>query len=182
MSNHFLIGTLIFTLCLTGCGANQPRHNIDLSPCSITAEPIVGSQDMAILDMSDSRLGIVRVLDGKPFCPKNKCDHRKIIIHPGEHAVIFSYIKSYSVLGPGGMDPVKLTFIAKQGKTYRAIVKTTGIIGWNYNCRIEEESTGQIVAEIEGCDRDEIRWPAMQEVFDAYGGRQKYIESRCYSK
>jgi len=177
---HCVVWILAFALTLVSCGVISPRHEDRLLPCSITAEPIMASKEMATLDMSDSRSGIVRTLDGKPFCPQKPCDYHTIALPPGQHEVIFSYVKAYSVLGPGGRDAVELTFGARAGETYRAIVKTTGIIGWHYNCRIEEVSTGQIVDEIEDCDRDEIRRPAIQAVFDAYGGRQEYIDAQCY--
>lgn len=133
---------------------------------------------MATLDMSDLRDGVVRTLDGKPFCPQRRCNYQTIALLPGEHEVIFTYLKSYSVLGPGGSDPVKLTFIAKPGETYHAIVKKAGY-SWRYKCKIKEASTGQMLTELDDCDRDEIRWPAIHEVFDAYGGEQKYIDSQC---
>ena len=175
-----LVGIAAIASALAGCGAISTRHEGVLLPCGIGAEPVEASKDMARLDMSDSRSGLVRTLDGKPFCPQRRCDYATIVLPPGEHELIFSYLKSYSVLGPGGRDPVKLTFTARPGETYRAIVETTGIIGWRYNCRIEEAGTGHIVDEIDACDRDEIRRPAMQEVFDAYGGRDAYIEAECY--
>lgn len=174
------VGILGFALALVSCGVISPRHGDSLLPCGINAEPTIASKEMATLDMSDSRSGIVRTIDGKPFCPQKPCNTRTIILPPGEHEVILSYVKAYSVLGPGGRDAVALTFAAKPGEVYRAIVKTTGMIGWHYNCRIEEESTGKTVDEIEDCDRDEIRRPAIQAVFEAYGGRQEYIDAECY--
>jgi hypothetical protein len=156
------------------------RAKSTLLPCGITAEPVAQSGEMAMLDMTKSREGLVRTIDGKPFCPKQRCNHQTIVLPPGKHDVIFSYVKSQSVLGPGGKDAVKLTFVAKPGETYQAIVKTTGLIGWSYNCKLVEVSTGRTADEIDDCDRDEIRGPAIQAVFDSYGGRQEYIDANCY--
>jgi hypothetical protein len=180
MKWHYVVGISGIVLALVGCGSAATKREGALLPCGITAEPVTPSEEMATLDMSKSREGLVRAFDGKPFCPKRRCDHQTIVVPPGKHDLIFSYLKSYSVLGPGGRDAVKMTFVAKPGERYRAIVKTTGVIGWKYNCRIEDVSTEQIVAEIDDCDRDEIRGPAIQAVFDAYGGRQEYIDAKCY--
>jgi hypothetical protein len=175
-----VVGISALVLAVGGCGSATTRHESTLLPCGITAEPVAPGGEMAKLDMTKSREGLVRTFDGEPFCPKRRCDHRTIVVPPGKHDVIFSYMKSYSVLGPGGRDAVKMTFEAKPGETYRAIVSTTGVIGWSYNCKLVEVSTGRTVAEIDDCDRDEIRGPAIQAVFDSYGGRQKYIDADCY--
>lgn len=176
---RYIVVISLLAISLSGCGTSSPRHDDTLLPCDISAKPVMTSHNMATLNMSGSRDGIVRTLDGKPFCPQRPCNYNTIALPPGKHEVIFSYLKSYSVLGPGGSDPVKLTFIAKPGETYNVIVKKTGF-SWKYKCAIKEASTGQIVTEIDDCDRDEIRWPAMREVFDAYGGKQKYIDSKCF--
>jgi len=180
MKWRHVIGISAIAVAVGGCGSATTKHEGAPLPCSITAEPVAPNDEMATLDMSKSREGLVRTFDGKPFCPKTRCDHRTIVVPPGKHDVIFSYLKSHSVLGPGGRDAVKMTFEAKPGKTYQAIVKTTGIIGWSYNCKLVESSTGRTVDEIDDCDRDEIRGPAIQAVFDSYGGRQEYIDADCY--
>ena len=177
---HYIVVISVLAIGLSGCSTSSPSYEGTLLPCEINAKPVMPSQNMAMLTMSDSRDGVVRTLDGKPFCPQRRCNYHTIVLPPGEHEVIFTYLKSYSVLGPGGSDPVKLTFIAKQGETYRAIVKKASFL-WRYKCRIVEASTGQIISEIDDCDRDEIRWPAMREVYDAYGGKRKYIERQCYN-
>jgi hypothetical protein len=111
------MGVLGFALALVSCSAISPGHEDSLLPCGIAAEPTIASKEMATLDMSDSRSGIVRTIDGKPFCPQEPCNTRKIILPPGEHEVILSYVKAYSMLGPGGRDAVALTFVAKPGET-----------------------------------------------------------------
>ena len=181
------IATLIFAmiaaflmLSLSGCGVVPTSDKEELLPCGIDSEPAMPSEEMATLDLYDAREGLLRTANGNPFCPQKPCNIRKILLSPGEHWVIISYLKAYSPLGPGGRDAVKLTFNAKAGETYRVIVKTSGFIGWKYNCKIEEATTGRTVMEIKDCDRDEIRRPAINAVFDAYGGRQKYIDRQCY--
>lgn len=96
--------------------------------------------------------------------------------------MIISYKKSHSVLGPGGRDPVKFKFTAQAGERYRVIVKQTGIIGWEYHCKIEEVSSGRTVVEIKDCDRDEIRRPPMSDIYDAFGGKQSYRDRKCFHR
>ena len=171
---------VFFVMTMTGCGTAPTSDQTELLPCDINAEPAAASEAMATLDLHDSRDGILRTVNGEPFCPQKPCNTRTILIPAGKHEVIVSYLKSYSVLGPGGRDAAKLTFVAKAGETYRVIVKTTGIIGWKYNCKIEEASTGRTIDEIKDCDRDDVRRPAINAVFDAYGGRQRYLDRKCY--
>ena len=177
---EIIAASLVLMLSLSGCGVAPTSDKDESLPCGITSEPVMPSDEMATLDLYNAREGLLRTVNSKPFCPQKPCNIRKILLPPGEHEVIISYLKAYSVLGPGGRDAVKLTFDAKAGETYRVIVKTSGIIGWKYNCKIEEATTGRTVMEIKDCDRDEIRRPAINAVFDAYGGRQKYIDRQCY--
>ena len=172
-----LSGCILLGAFITGC-ATAP-HISSLPKCGPDGKPHTGGPQYALLDMRTSRDGLVRVLDSKAFCPKRSCNHNNIVLTPGEHKVIFTYLKSYSVLGPGGRDPVKLKFEVKSGETYRAIVKVAAFT-WSYTCSIEEVSTGRKLAQIENCDHNDIRWPAMNEVFDVYGGKQQYVDTQCY--
>lgn len=179
-----LIVLLALSVMLTGCGTTPTSDKAELLPCGIDAKPTVATEEMAALDLHPrhSRESLLRTLNAKPFCPQETapCSSRKIQIPPGQLEVIVSYKKSYSVLGPGGRDPVKFEFTAQAGERYRVIVKQTGIIGWEYLCKIEEASSGRTIVEIEDCDRDEIRRPAMNDIYDAFGGKQKYLNRKCY--
>ena len=187
---NIMVGIVIMILTLSvmlaGCGTTPTSDKAELLLCGIDAKPTVVTEEMATLDLHPwhSRESLLRTLNGKPFCPQESepCSSRKILIPPGQHEVIVSYKKSYSVLGPGGRDPVKFRLTAQAGERYRVIVKQTGIIGWKYLCKIEEASSGRTIVEIEDCDRDEIRRPAMNDVYDAFGGKQKYRDRKCYHR
>ena len=175
-NTRLLVLSACLLLCASIAGCTTAPYLSSLPKCGPDGKAHTGGPQYALLSMKNSRDGVVKLLDGKPFLPSG-CNQAYIVLEEGEHTVHFSYIKSYSVLGPPGSDPVALTFSAKAGETYNAVVKTSGF-GWRYNCRIEAESTGSVLDEVEDCDQNEVRYKAMQEIFDAYGGRDEYIRKR----
>jgi hypothetical protein len=133
-----------------------------------------GSHQYAVLDVSQARMAQIRMIDGKPFYPNN-CDYYQVILSPGEHVIHFVYHKSIYLLHPRGRDPVALKFTAESGKRYQIIVDKHPFIS-KYNCRVKEVGSGKILHEIDDCDRDEIRYPALNEMLEVFGGRDAYIE------
>jgi hypothetical protein len=175
--------TLLVAVCLSfitfisGCATGPKIPTPDLSSlpkCDIDGNTHVGGPQYALLDMSESRIGQIRLIDGKPFKPKD-CDYLHVVVPPGKHTVYLFYMKSLYLLYPRGRDPVSFNFNAESGKTYRIVV-TKHPLKSLYNCRFEEAATGEILQEIDDCDRDEVRRPAMQEVLDLFGGRDAYLE------
>jgi hypothetical protein len=182
----FAVSSFGLSLFLAGCGGYQKAAEIERAslsvatePCDSSGSPTVASPNQATLDMSNSREGLLRSIDGKPFCPQKRCDHRMVVLSPGDHEVAWSYLKSYSVLGPGGRDPVILSFKAEPRGNYAAVV-SKGAFTWTYNCSIQDKISGRVVAETKDCDADNIRYPAMRKIYAAYGGSNSYIASKCY--
>jgi len=124
--------------------------------------------------MSESRLGQIRLIDGKPFKP-DKCNYHRIVLAPTKHTVHFVYLKSLYLLHPRGRDPVALSFNAESGKTYSTIV-TKHPLKSLYNCRIVDTSSGKIIVEIKDCDDDSVRYPALNEILEVFGGRDEYLK------
>jgi hypothetical protein len=168
---------LFLAAFLAGCATGPKIATPDLSHlpvCGIDGKAHAGGPRTALLDMSQSRIGQIRLFDGRPFMPKD-CDYLRVVVPPGEHTVHFSYMKSLYLLHPRGRDPVALNFSAEAGKSYRVIVEKHPLKSL-YNCRIEEATSGEILDAIDDCDRDEVRRPAMQEILDAFGGREAYLQ------
>lgn len=167
-----LIGVLLF-----GCGTGPKVSAPDLSSlpeCGKDGKPHKGGPEYAILEMSKSRIGHIRLINGEPFMP-DKCDYLRIVLPAGEYRVHFVYMKSLYLLHPRGRDPVSLTFNAEAGKTYLVIVEKHPLKSL-YNCRVEEAASGKILHQIDDCDRDEVRRPALKEILEAFGGREAYLE------
>lgn len=133
LSSWLLLGILI-----SGCATGTQLSSF--SACWLDGKPHVSGSKYAFIDMTKSSDGVVKLLDGKPFLPSN-CNYNLVALEEGEHIINFSYRKNLSVLGPSGSAPISLTFSAKAGETYYAVVKKSGI-PWKYNCHIKVASTG----------------------------------------
>jgi hypothetical protein len=168
---------LFFVASISGCAFGPQVSTPQLSSlpdCGVDGKGQVGGYQFALLDMSQSRIGQIRLIDRKPFTPKD-CNYFHVVIPPGEHTVHFVYQKSLYLLHPRGRDPVALKFKAEAGKTYLTIVDKHPIRSL-YNCRIVEASSGAIIFEEGDCDSDEVRYPAMKEILDVFGGREAYLQ------
>jgi hypothetical protein len=166
-----------FTALLSACGTGPKITAPELSSlpnCSVSGIEHTGGAQYALLDMSQSRIGQIRLIDGEPFMPKD-CDYFHVVLPPGKHKVHFVYMKSLYLLHPRGRDPVALSFNAESGKTYNVIVDKHPLKSL-YNCQIEEASSGEILSKIDDCDSDEVRIPALEEILDAFGGRDAYLK------
>jgi hypothetical protein len=168
---------LSFSVFLSSCATGPKVIQADLSAspkCGMDGSMHHGDPQYALLDMSQARKAQIRLIDGKPFMPRN-CDYYHVVMPPGEHTIHFVYLKSMYLLHPRGRDPVALKFTADTGKIYQVFVEKHPLRSL-YNCRVEEAASGKILHEIDDCDSDVIRYPAMDEIFEAFGGREAYIQ------
>ena len=173
----WIAACLFLTALVSGCVTGPTISAPDLSSlpvCGMDGNEYTGDPGYALLDMTESRIGQIRLIDGEPFKPAD-CDYFHVAVSPGEHTVHFVYMKSLYLLHPRGRDPVAFKFNAESGKTYRAIVEKRTLKSF-YNCRLVEAGSDKTVYEVDDCDRDEVRRPAMKEILDAFGGRDAYLE------
>ncbi len=168
-----LFVSVVITSCATGPKVEQKDLSY-LPACTISGNAFAGDNQYAVLDISEARMAQIRLIDHIPFKPKN-CDYYHIALPPGEHIIHFVYSKSIHLLHPRGRDPVSLKFSAKAGKHYQIIVDKHTLKSL-YNCRVEDVASGKVLHEIDDCDNDAVRYPALDEILEVFGGRDSYLK------